>query len=76
MTKQEFFVNLAEELELEIEINESTNLKELDEWDSMTAMVLIGFVSSEFNVTLTSDDLKEINTINSLINKIGEDKFN
>ena len=65
-----------EELELEIEINESTNLKELDEWDSMTAMVLIGFVSSEFNVTLTSDDLKEINTINSLINKIGEDKFN
>ena len=76
MTKQEFFVNLAEELELEIEINESTNLKELDEWDSMTAMVLIGFISSEFNVTLTSDDLKEINTINSLINKIGEDKFN
>jgi acyl carrier protein len=76
MTKQEFFVNLAQELELEIEINESTNLKELDEWDSMTAMVLIGFVSSEFNVTLTSDDLKEINTINSLINKIGEDKFN
>ena len=75
MTKQEFFVNLAEELELEIEINESTNLKELDEWDSMTAMVLIGFISSEFNVTLTSDDLKEINTINSLINKIGEDKF-
>jgi acyl carrier protein len=76
MTKHEFFVNLVEELELEIEINESTNLKELDEWDSMTAMVLIGFVSSEFNVTLTSDDLKEINTINSLINKIGEDKFN
>lgn len=76
MTNQEFCSNLAEELELEVEINPSTNLKELEEWDSMAAMLLIGFVSNEFNVTLTSDDLKEITTVDSLINRIGQDKFN
>jgi acyl carrier protein len=76
MTNQEFCSNLAEELELEIEINPSTNLKELEEWDSMAAMLLIGFVSNEFNVTLTSDDLKEITTVDSLITRIGQDKFN
>ncbi len=76
MTNQEFCSNLAEELELEVEINLSTNLKELEEWDSMAAMLLIGFVSNEFNVTLTSDDLKEITTVDSLINRIGQDKFN
>ena len=76
MTKQDFYKNLIEELELEVEINDSTNLKELEEWDSMAAMLLIGFVSNEFNVTLNSDDLKEVTTVESLINRIGQDKFN
>ena len=49
MTKQDFFTNLKEELELEVALNGAINFKELDEWDSMTAMVLIGYVSSEFD---------------------------
>jgi acyl carrier protein len=75
MTKSEFVTALAEELELEVEINESTDLKGLDEWDSMAAMILIGYVSNTFDVTLTADDIKEISTVESLINKIGLEKF-
>jgi acyl carrier protein len=39
-------------------------------------MVLIGFVSDEFGITLNADDIAAITTIESLIQKIGQDKFN
>jgi acyl carrier protein len=76
MKKENFVSKLQEELEFETELTETTNLKDLDEWDSMGAMVLIGFVSEEFGVTLNADDIKAMTTINSLIEKIGLDKFN
>lgn len=76
MKKENFLSKLQEELEFETELTETTNLKDLDEWDSMGAMVLIGFVSEEFGVTLNADDIKAMTTINSLIEKIGLDKFN
>jgi acyl carrier protein len=76
MTKQEFISGLQEELEVEVTLENNTNIKDLDEWDSMAAMLLIGYVSNEFNVTLTADDLKIISTVDSLVEKIGVDKFN
>jgi len=75
MKKNEFVLGIAEELEIETTLEITTNLKDLDEWDSMAAMLLIGYVSNEFGVTLNADDLKEITTIESLIEKIGADKF-
>lgn len=75
MTKQEFIEELQEELEFEETLTLDTQLKDLDEWDSMAAMVLIGFVGDNFNKTLTADDLKEMTTIDSLIEKIGEELF-
>lgn len=76
MKKNDFISGLEEELEIETTLESTTNIKELDEWDSMAAMVLIGYVSNEFGVTLNADDLKEITTVESLIEKIGIDKFN
>jgi acyl carrier protein len=75
MEKSVFITRLKEELEFETNIEISTNLKNLDEWDSMAAMVLIGFVSDEFGITLNADDIAAITTIESLIEKIGQDKF-
>lgn len=71
-----FLSRLQEELEFECEFEINTNIKELDEWDSMAAMVLIGFVSEEFGMTLNADDIAAITTIESLIKRIGQDKFN
>ena len=76
MKTNEFILGLIEELELETKIESFTNLKDLDEWDSMAAMVLIGYVSNEFGVTLNADDLKDITTVDSLIERIGLEKFN
>lgn len=76
MKKVDFISGLAEELEIETTLESTTNLKDLDEWDSMAAMVLIGYVSNEFGVTLNADDLKDITTIDTLIERIGLEKFN
>ena len=76
MKKVDFILGLQEELELEITLAESTNLKDLEDWDSMAAMILIGYVSNNFDCTLTADDIKEITTVESVIAKIGVDKFN
>lgn len=76
MKTNEFILGLAEELEIETILDNTTNLKDLEEWDSMAAMLLIGYVSNEFGVTLNADDLKNITTVNSLIERIGVEKFN
>ena len=76
MEKSVFLSRLQEELEFESELKINTNIKDLEEWDSMAAMVLIGFVSDEFGMTLNADDIQAITTVESLIEKIGQDKFN
>ncbi len=75
MEKKEFLLRLKEELEFECDLDLATNFNALDEWDSMSAMVLIGFVSENFGVTLTGDKLKGINSFEELVNFIGIDKF-
>lgn len=76
MDKNDFFLRLQEDLELDKEVNGETNIKDLDEWDSMAAMVLIGLVNEEFSITLNSDDIENITSVNSLIERIGANKFN
>lgn len=75
MEIEKFLKLLVEELELESPLSVTTNLKELEEWDSMVAMMLIGVVSNEFDMTLSAKDIEEITTVQSLINKIGVEKF-
>jgi len=76
MNKLEFVQELAEELEIETAVTLDTKFVDLEEWDSMGVMVLIGFVSDNFNTPLNADDVKELTTFESLIEKIGVDKFN
>ena len=75
MSKEEFILKLQETLEIEQSLNEDTVLASLDEWDSMTAMILIGLVFEEFSVTLTSEDVEKLTTVGSVIEKIGLNKF-
>ncbi|AZB27486.1 acyl carrier protein [Chryseobacterium bernardetii] len=75
MNIADFTSQLQEELELEISLTPETDLSQLEEWDSMAAMILIGFVSDNFGVLLNGDDIAKITTVNSLVERIGEDKF-
>tara|TARA_B110000046_G_scaffold183827_1_gene220831 strand:- start:583 stop:813 length:231 start_codon:yes stop_codon:yes gene_type:complete len=75
MNKQKFIAELSEELLIETDVTLDTKFKELDEWDSMGAMMLIGYVSDNFEVILNADDIDSLTTIQSLIQKIGNEKF-
>lgn len=75
MNKQKFIAELSEELLIETEVTLDTKFKELDEWDSMGALMLIGYVSDNFELILNSKDIDSLDTIHSLIQKIGVEKF-
>ncbi len=75
MNIADFTSQLQEELELEIDLTPETDLSQLEEWDSMAAMILIGFVSDNFGVLLNGDDIAKITTVNSLVERIGTEKF-
>ncbi len=75
MKKDDFLLKLKEGLEFEFDLDLNTNLKELDDWDSMAAMVLIGIVNDEFSIILSPNDIENISTVDSLILRIGLDHF-
>ena len=44
-------------------ITESTIFRDLDEWDSLTALSLIAMADEEYSVKLTGDDIKSSTTL-------------
>jgi acyl carrier protein len=75
MTKQEFADRLAELLETEEKLTPETNLKDVEEYDSLTVLSIIAFVDRTFKKTLSADQLASTTTINSLIAHIGQEHF-
>jgi dTDP-4-amino-4,6-dideoxygalactose transaminase len=51
-------------------IMEATNFRNLDEWDSLTALSLIAMVDEEYSVRLTGDDIKSSTTIEDLFERV------
>jgi acyl carrier protein len=57
----------------EQDINDlNVNFKDLDAWDSLTALSIIAFVDSDYKKKLTNDILKQLTTIDDLVNFILE----
>ena len=76
MYTQDFIDKLKEALEFEeIEITESTNLKQIEGYDSMSVMTIIAFVDENFSKKLTAQQLASITTVKSLKDLIGLDSF-
>ncbi len=51
-------------------ITETTIFRDLDEWDSLTALSLIAMVDEEYSLKLTGDDIKTSITIKDLFDKV------
>jgi acyl carrier protein len=51
-------------------IQKETVYRDLDEWSSMMALVIIAFVDDEYNVSLTGDDFGSTKTVEDLFNLI------
>jgi acyl carrier protein len=75
MKKSEFLKKLQDELELETELSLQSEFKKLPEWDSLTTLILIGFVENNFKVILSAKDFEGEWTVDALIKLIGEEKF-
>ncbi len=43
-----------------------TNFRDLDDWSSMHALIIIAFIDAEYGVTLTAEDLKEAQTVRDI----------
>lgn len=62
------FINIFKESfdEIETDINAETVYKEIDEWTSMQALLLIAHVDDTLNVVLDADSIKDTKTVNDL----------
>ena len=69
---QEFIENFYEILEdtEKNEINQHTDFRSLDEWDSMTALMLIAMVDEKYGKQLKGQDIKECTTLENLFARI------
>ncbi len=48
------------------ELKPDTSFRDLTEWSSLHALIIIALIDTEYEVTITGQDLKAINTVNEL----------
>jgi acyl carrier protein len=72
MEKNQFLQSFAEQFD-ETDpsaITMDTRFKEIDEWSSMVALMIIAMVDENYNKKITGADLREANTIEQLFERI------
>lgn len=65
----EKFAEIFDETEVS-ELNPETNFRNLDEWSSLSALGIIAMADEEFGVEISGEELRAINTIEELFEKI------
>jgi len=69
--EEKFLEVLKEALEIENrEIKLSDNFQEYPEWDSLTQLSLIAMLDEEFNVSIETDKLKNLKTVEDLMKEV------
>ena len=71
-TNSEQLLELLEDVfEMDSEImNLEDAFKDYESWDSLTLLALIATIHDEFDVSLSNNDIEELNTINDILDKI------
>lgn len=75
MTRIEFLTNLNEQLDFDRKLEFETIITETEEWDSMSVLILINYIYNTFDVSINAADIAKITNVDSLIEKIGIEKF-
>lgn len=70
MEMNEFIEKFAEAIEIDNveDLTAETAFRDLDEWSSLSVMLLIAFFDEEFDKELTQDQIKSAGTIQDLYN--------
>lgn len=76
MKKKDFLNELTEIMQLDVLLNGEESLDSFVEWDSMAHLGVMSMFDMEFGITLKTEDLKQVKTINELVmlasNKVTE----
>ncbi len=76
MKVDEFIEKLKEILELQdVELGEETNLRDLEEYDSLAVLSIIAMVDENFGRKLSGQNFQSITTVRSLMKLIGDEYF-
>jgi len=76
MKKKDFIQKLAEYCEFEnTKLAIDTPLKSIEGYDSLAIMSMIAFIDENFNVKVSDKEIESLTDLNSLIELIGEEKF-
>lgn len=51
-----------------------TVFRNLEDWDSIAGLSVIGMIDEEYGVTFNADDMKSCHTIEDLYNRVSEKK--
>jgi acyl carrier protein len=73
MEKEEFIKRLKEVLEIKdsIIITESTNLKDIEGYDSLSVLSIIAMIDEYYQKKLPGSTFESLTTVSSLMEKIG-----
>ncbi len=77
MTKEDFFNQVEELLELEgeLETNGDTSIEDILEIDSLAHITLISLIKDSFGVDIKAEDFSKFDTLKDVVSKIGEANF-
>ena len=78
MKTEDFINELKEALEIEDEDQEitlETNLKELEEYDSLSVLSIIAMIDKNFGKQIPSSGFVKVTTVSSLMDLIGKEYF-
>lgn len=76
MKINEFLNELKETLELEdVELNEEMNLKNLEEYDSLSVLSIIAMIDENFGKKIPGQKFQSVTTVKSLMVLIGMESF-
>lgn len=71
MTNEEFIEQMTDVLQTEETLAMETVLADLDEWDSLSMMATMAFLSKNFGITLKITELKAFATLGDIAAKAG-----
>ena len=78
MKTEDFINELKDALEIEDEDQEitlETNLKELEEYDSLSVLSFIAMIDKNFGKQMSSSDFVKVTTVRTLMKLIGKEYF-
>ncbi len=76
MNIEQFCSLLKDELKEEGNVTPETNFKELENYGSLSAVLILQLVEDQFGVKINPRSFRNIKTVNELVEAIGTEKFN